>query len=76
MFVPWWALNRRHSTTTLCVQGAERKYRRIAEQEAWEGAALDFKAYVQHLESLSLFRYLAQILTEVDYDWTAIVTNL
>ena len=76
MFVPWAALNWRHSDTALCTRGTERKHRRLAEQDVWEGGALSFKASDQPLTMVSLLHYLGQNLSTVDNDWLAVVANL
>ena len=42
MFIPWTALNHRHSETALCVWVVERKQRRLAEKEAKGGGVVRF----------------------------------
>ena len=44
-FVPWVALNWRHSNTALFTLGVESNCRRTVEQESQEGFALAFKSY-------------------------------
>ena len=43
MFPPWTSLNQQNSNTALCQRGAEWKNRILVDQEAWEGAAFEFK---------------------------------
>ena len=76
MFVPWEALNLRQPTTALCVQGAERKRRRLSEKEVQAGEATAFKVYIQPLETLMSFRYLGLPLTATDYEWPVVIGNL
>ena len=46
MFVLWIVLNHHHPTTNLFTRGAYQKLWRMVEEEAREGDALVFKAYV------------------------------
>ena len=76
IFVPWAALNHRHSTIALCAMAAERKYKRLTEEEALECYVLSFKVYKQPLVMVSSFKYTGWMLTAMDDDWPAIVGNL
>ena len=76
MSVPWTAFNFRHSNTALCTMGAECKFKRLANEEAQEGNAVDFKEYSQPFEMISSFRYLAWKLMAVDNDWSEFVSNI
>ena len=42
MLVPWRASNGRHLATTYCVRGAERKRRRLSEEESREISEMAF----------------------------------
>ena len=66
MFFLWADLNRRHSDSALCARGAERKRRRLVEQESMEGAVLAFKTYNQPLVMVYLVLYLVYNLLAVD----------
>ena len=61
MIVPCSALNYHHSTTALCVSKAERKRRRLIEDDA-----VVLKAYTQPLVMLPSFRYMGRALTEAN----------
>ena len=63
------ALYGRHMTTDFCGQVAERKWRRLAEEEA-------FTAYGIHLVPVTYFRYLGRVLTVHNDDCLIVVRNL
>ena len=69
MMVPWQALNRRHLATTQCARGAERKRKRLAEEELWEISERAFQAYGAPLEHVAEFNYLGRVMMAVDDDW-------
>ena len=56
--------------------GAERNFRRLAENEEREGSALSFKAYRQPIVMMYLFFYLFQTLLAVDEKWQAVVNKI
>ena len=63
MFVLWESLNRRHPTTALCAQGAKQKSRRLEEDEARAGAAMEFQEYGWTMETVISFKYQGRLLT-------------
>ena len=76
MQVPRKALNGSHLGITQCAKGAERKRRRLAETETKENLERAFRAYGQPMEAVTEFRYLGQILTAMEDDWTAVAGNI
>ena len=76
MMVTWRVLNERHLSTALCARVAERKNRRLAQEELRESSERAFQAYVAHLKTVTAFRYLGRVMTAGDYDWPAVVVNL
>ena len=76
MLVPWRSLNGRHKSTAMCRSGAERKRRRLAEEEIWESTEMSFEAYGKKLKTVTSFKYLGRILTAGDDDWPAVAGNL
>ena len=76
MLVPWSALNRRHLATAQFARGAERKIRRIEEEELLEISERAFQAYGCPLDNVTAFKYLGRVMTAGDYDWPVLVCNL
>ena len=76
MFVPWWDLNGRHKSTTMCKRRAERKRRRLAEAEIRESTEMAFEVYGQQIQSVPWFTYLGRVMTAGDDDWPAVAGNL
>ena len=76
MFVPWRTLNGRHKSTEMCRSGAERKRRRLAEEEIRDSTEMTFKVYGQQIQSVPRFKYLGRVLTEGDDVWTTVAGNL
>ena len=76
MLVPWKDLIGWNVTTTQCSKGAERRRRRLAEEETRESVERYFQAYGRPLATFTLFKYLGQVLTAAHDDWTAVVGNL
>ena len=76
MLVPWHTLNGRHPATLQCNMGAERKRRRLAEEELRETTERAFQDYREPLENVTAFRYLGRMMKAVDDDWPAVVFNL
>ena len=68
MFISWAALNRRHTLSDIYAQGAERKRRRMADEEAWEGAVTALQAYERPLKIVSSFKYPVNLLIAIDED--------
>ena len=76
MLVPQRTLNRRHISIVQCVRGAERKRRRLEEEELRESFDMTFQAYGTPLENVTEFKYLGRVITPRDYDWPAVAGNL
>ena len=75
MLVPWVALNGCHPNTAQYEKGAERKRHRLTEEEMRGSTRWDFQAYGHPLTSVSLFKYLFQVLIALYYDWLTVVGN-
>ena len=69
-------LNGRHPDTTKCTLGAERKRRRLAEEEFRKRTDRAFEAYGAPFENVTAFNFLGWVLTTGYDDWTAVVGNL
>ena len=76
MMVPWRYLNGRHLATSQCTRGAERKRRRLVEEELRDSSERDFQAYGAPLENVTVFKYLGGVMTAGDDDFTAVAGNL
>ena len=76
ILVSWRALNRRHLATAQCAKGAERKRRRLADEEPRESLERAFQAYGEPLDNTTSFQYLGRVLTVAVENWTAVVGNL
>ena len=76
MFVPHKDLNFRHMTMAFCRRVAERKQRRLAEEEERAGANTEFTAYGIPLSLFTFFKCLGWIIMASDNEWKAIVGNL
>ena len=76
MFVSHKALNSRHTTTAFCRQVAERKRRRLEEEEARTGAQMAITVYGIPLYPFTSFKYIGKILMAEDNDWPAVFSNL
>ena len=76
MLFHWCKLKRRHPDTAQCAVGAERKRRRLAEEELRESTERAFDAYGAPLENVKSFKYLGRVMTAGDDDWHAVVGNL
>ena len=63
MMVHWLALNGRHLATAQYNKGAERKCRRLAEEDIRESTERAFQAYGKPLEMVNSFKYLAWVMT-------------
>ena len=76
MLASWKALNGTHRSTAQCNRGAERKRRRLAAEEEGEVTARASSAYGCPMDMVNSFRYLGQVISATDNDWTAVVNNL
>ena len=76
ILVPRRSLNGRHKSTYMCRSGAERKRRRLAEDEVRESTEMAFEVYREQLQTVPSFKYLGRILTEGEDDWPAVTGNL
>ena len=75
MLVPWRALNRRHLATAQCARVAERKQRRLAEEEQLEILERYFEAYGKTLDNVTTFKYLGRVMKAGDEDWPSVAGN-
>ena len=71
--LPWLTLNKRHPNTALCTGGAKRNHWSLAEEEAWAGYKTAFWEYSHPLSMVTSFSYLIRILTEMEYEFPAVV---
>ena len=76
MFLSHKALNSRHMMTAFCRQGAERKRRHLAKEEARVGAETVFTSYGVPLAQVNSFKYIGWIIMAVDDDWPELVRDL
>ena len=76
MLVPCRTLNRRHPATEKCTRGADRKRRRLAEEELREITERAFEDCGSPLENVTVFKYLGRVMTAGDDEWTSVVGNL
>ena len=60
----------------MCDRGAERRLRRLQEEEVGLITAVYFEAYGRTLEKVMAFNYLGIILTALGDEWPALVKNL
>ena len=72
MLMPWRALNRRHVATAQCGRGAEKKRRRLSEEELRESLERVFQAYGAPLDNVTAFKYLGRVMTARNDDWWAV----
>ena len=76
MLVPCRALNGRHHATAMCRKGAERKIRRMAEEELMVSTERDFDTYRKPIDMVTKFKYMGRVMTAGDDDWPAVAGNL
>ena len=76
MLVPWRALNGGHHAIALCRKGAERKRRRIAEEDLRDTTERAFEAYRKSIETVKQFKYLGRVMTAGDDDWPEVAGDL
>ena len=74
--VPWRALNGSNLATAQCARGAERKRRRLDEEELRESMDMAFQAYGEPLENVTTFRYMRQVMKAGDDEWPSVLGNL
>ena len=74
--VPWRALNGSHLATVQCARGAERKRRRLEEEELQENLERAFQAYGAPLENVTELKYLGRVMTVGDDYWSEVTGNL
>ena len=55
---------------------AERKRRRLTEEEAREGTVTEFWVYDRPLETAPLFKYLGRLLTTTNNDWSVFISTI
>ena len=76
MLLPWRDINGCHLATAQCTREAERKIRRLAEEELQEISERAFQSYVAPLENVTVFKYMGKVMTAGDDDWTSVTGNL
>ena len=76
MFLPQKDLNVRHLAAAFCRGRMERKWNRLAEEEAQEGTDRAITDYGYPLSQVTSFNYLGQVLSAEDNDWTEVVHKL
>ena len=76
MLVPWSDLNRSHIATIQCARGAERKRRRLAEEELRESLGREFQDYGSPLENKKAFNYLGRVMKEGDDNLPTVTGSL
>ena len=74
--VTWATLNVCHPNTVQCTKGAERKQYSLLVEEIKAGMERALQASVWTLNLVTSFKYLGQVLTASDNDWTGVVDNL
>ena len=76
MFMSHKSLNGQHMKTAFFRRGSDRKWRRLAEEDARVRAETEFTADGTPLALVISFKYLRQIFTAADNDWPAVASNL
>ena len=76
MFVPWRALNSRHPTTEICRKGEDHKLHWLEAEEARAGSETSLTAYGQTLTAVSSIKYMGRVLSALDDDFPAVISNL
>ena len=74
--VPWHTLKVSHLATAHYARGAERKRRRLDEEELRESMDMAFQAYGEPLENVTTFRYMRQVMKAGDDEWPSVLGNL
>ena len=65
-----------HQHTVQCKNEAERKQRRLAEEEEREVISQAFGTYGLPLDIVTSFRYLVRVILAADDYWTAVIRNI
>ena len=60
----------------MCSRGAERRMKRLWQEEARLTTAMDFDAYGKPLETVTELKYLGRILMASGVDWMAVVEKI
>ena len=60
----------------MCRKGADRKRRRIEEEELRDSTERAFEAYGKPIETVNKFKCLGQVITAGDDNWSAVAENL
>ena len=60
----------------MCSKGAERKLKRLREEEAQASTAVALQAYGRPMEMMKEFKYPGRVLTTYDYEWPEVFFNL
>ena len=76
MLEPLAALNGIHTTTSQCAKGSEQKRCWLSVEEMWESTVRALQAYGRPMNSVTLFKYLGQVMMASDYAWPEVVVNL
>ena len=76
IFVSLNSLNGRHLTMESCRQGEERKWIRLAEEEARAGEEAEIKAYGIPLDPFLSFKYLRRFISAEENYWPSVVRNI
>ena len=76
MFIPWDALNVSHPGTDFFEKGLGRKRLWLSAEVDWSGVETTFWAYGQLLANVFSFKYLENLLTDMEENWPAAVINL
>ena len=69
-------MNGWHMTTAQCDKGVEWKRWRLTEEEMRESMDRDFQAYGRTLATVTSLKYLSQVMTTADDEWTVVVGKL
>ena len=76
MLVPRRDLNGHHPITEICRRGEERKFFRLAAEEARAGDEAVLTANGKPLMAVSSFKCMGRVLSASDGDWPAVVSKL
>ena len=66
-------MNEWNIATAQCAKGAERKHRRMVEEDIWESVERVFQAYGRPLDMVTSLKYLVRVLTVVDDELQEVV---
>ena len=65
-----------HRHTARCTQREERKRQQLLAEEEREVTTRNFSAYGRPLEMVNSFKYLGQVISATDDNWSVMVRNL